>query len=169
MIKDDKVDFLNFILSKEIIAYDGRFFNSKSPESIKDVNKLSACKEITLIEESLSNNYYPIYEGRGEFEGKWCFDLYNSPNIEFSVPYKVKSNELVSGRIFAKMGWLKNDEDNKKYKSSYRKLERWIKNNYSKYDEIWWISERVRDWSAAGGFLCLGDQNAGKVRLSKEE
>lgn len=123
-------------------------------------------KNIFLIRNDLYDRYNQMYE----LERKpYKYSLFDHPVIELSFPRKLGVTSMINGRIFAKIGWLKNETDNKIYLSSYKQVERLIKKRCSKIDDFWWVSDEVKKWSGQNnGKLFFGHEKA-NYRIIKEE
>ena len=114
-------------------------------------------------------NYLPCKILDGPSEGQYLYRLYETPVIEFSKSYFCDKQTLVNGRIFAKVGWLDDEKDNKIFKSSYSRIERWIKKRFLKIRDLWWVSPQIEKWSDEGGELALGSPLAYKTTTLKEK
>ncbi len=165
MMPEDIIEFARHILSKgDLLIFEGRFFDTAIPVNITSPKDIEAGKEYTLVVASLIEKYAPIYIKESN---KWYFESYHSAAIEFCTPHLHTHNEMVNGRIYSKIGWLKEIEENKIFKAAYTRLERWLKKNYNNYDKTWWYSPMVHKWSITGGTLCLGSSIAKKIQLNK--
>ncbi len=165
MLADDVKEFAKFACEDcGMIMLQGSRFETDKPEPVVDFDTLNGFQEMTLIDATLFEKYHL----RKMDSGIWMYDMFKAPSIEFSVPHFLDNGRLLSGRIYAKIGWLDSNEDNRLYKSGYGKLERRIKRDYHKIEGSWWVSSRVKTWSLDGGVLAFGSELAMSKSLTPE-
>jgi len=155
MLGDDIREFAQFASDEcGMILLEGDQFDSPAPNMLVGMEDAEASRAVTLIDSALFDRYRP----REMHGGIWMYDQFKTPAIEFCVPRLLEDGRLLSGRIFAKIGWLDSADDNRVYKASYAKLDRRLKRTYHKVEGHWWVSDRVRAWSLDGGVLAFGSQ-----------
>ncbi len=170
MLDIDVIDFLHLVRDKKkFVILEKYSFSTETPQPyMGPINNLLIDNEsLLLIDSFLFERYKPKFD---QSLKKWIFSSYDSPIIEFRIPKILEDNRLLNGRIYSKIGWLQSDEDNKKFKSSYGKLERLIKSRFEKVSGIWWISDNVKKWSlASDGVLAFGGELALSRKLLKSD
>lgn len=165
MNEKDEIEFFDMIFKrKDTLVLNGIFYDSPNPKPISKISRFG--KAGKLVFTNLKLNVFPLLEkNKVQFEDKYTFDLFKDAHLEFLRCYYY-NDVLVSGRIFAKIGWLKTKENNKIYKSWYTSIERWIKKKYKQIDKLWWIGPNAEQWSFKGGKLAFGHPNAMAKSLS---
>jgi len=160
MTKDDEDAFLDFLFSrKDTHVLSGRFFDTRDPTPLLSKTDVSDVTELTLVNKEIMPQPATDKHGSGASTGKFLFDLFRDPTIEFSRS-RLSKQRLLSGRIYAKIGWLQPKEANAVYKSWFGSLERWLKKYYRRIDKTWWFGPSAWDWSRAGGVCCFGHELA---------
>lgn len=155
MTVDDEEGFLEFLFSRQDThILGGRFFDSSNPKPLLSKEEILA-SELTLVNKTLSPEISATVSGGGDFSGKYLFDMFSDPIIEFSRS-QMWNERLLDGRIFAKIGWLKMKEANGIYKSWYGSIERWLKARCRRVNKTWWFGRGAWEWSMAGGICCFG-------------
>ncbi len=91
--------------------------------------------------------------------------MFRDAHVDFDR-CKITKDLVVSGRIFAKIGWLETTEDNALFRSWYRSMERWIKTRYRRVHRHWWVGPVAETWSRQGGRLALGNELAMQLTLA---
>lgn len=89
------------------------------------------------------------------------FDTLRDPVIEFSRSSLYSRDGLMPGRIYAKIGWLREPKHNRAFRSWYASLERWLKKRYYRLDSMykgkrvmsWWVADEALAWAKSGGRL----------------
>lgn len=160
MTADDENAFLDMLLSRvDTHVLLGGFFDSSSPIPLLSKAKVGKVKELTLVNKDIMPQPIASGPGEGELAGKYLFDMFYDPAIQLTRSHLSK-DRLVSGRIYAKIGWLKRKEANAVYKSWYGSIERWLKKRYHRVNNDWWFGPSAWEWSKAGGICCYGDELA---------
>ena len=156
MDTEDDNEFINMLLNRsDTIVLLGEFYDTNNPFAIDYIPKYKEANRLMLTNKIINENCYCSKQIFKDGREKYMFDLFYDPNIEFCRCY-FNNQILMQGRIFAKVGWLKNEEHNKVYKSWYASIERWIKKNYKKIDNSYWIGKSAEMWSLRGGKLVFG-------------
>ncbi|MGK2863758.1 MAG: hypothetical protein ACSLE0_17630 [Chitinophagaceae bacterium] len=110
MTKEEIADELNqLIFSDSYILFDRTFFNSEVPVPISTIEELSETDRITIW---INNNKFApkcSSKGAGKMTGKFLFDYYKDPVIEFDLG-KITSNLVSPSRLFYKTGWVDDKE-----------------------------------------------------------
>jgi hypothetical protein len=162
MTAEDEAAFLDFLFSRtDTHVLEGRFFDSRNPDPLSSKDEVRQADELTLVNKELMPKPIPGSHGSGGY----LFDMFYDPSIEFSRCGTSKKR-LLSGRIYAKIGWLKSKEANAVYKKWYGSIERWLKKQYRRVDKIWWFGPGAWEWSMAGGVCCFGDELAFAASLA---
>lgn len=163
-----------FLLDEEVNSLieellDKKNFYILDPTTDKPVNsdetllntQVASKRVLTLVDKTL-------YDRLQHEIVKWTH--YEAPIIEFSLPYLLPDNNLLSGRFYTKTGYCSTTEDNKRHKSSYSKLTRLIKSRCRRVDNIWWASDQVKNWSIeTQNHLVFGAIGAFSRPISKNE
>lgn len=149
---------LNFFMTNEEIAneinqllashnytlYNGRFFNSETPESFANIDDFNKSHEITIW---INNNQYQprcSSKGAGEMAGKFLFDYYKDPIIEFDIGLSTDNLHSPSG-LFYKTGWVDDNEVRKLHIKLTNELVRSFKKKLTTTQRLkpFYISESV--------------------------
>lgn len=166
MLEPDVHEFFSVILQKEdMVVLSGDAFDTDTPPLVETPTALKGVTVTTIVSRAL----FSIYKPSKCNDGFWRYDLFKSPAIEFSIPHHLEDGRLISGRLFAKIGWLEPKENNRIYQSCYNRLIRWIKKSYHQIPDDWWVSQRVQDWSLAGGVLAFGSPLALSRQLTEKD
>ncbi len=154
--KDD-AEFCDMLLGRDDTSFViGRFHATDVPGIKKDLPQFGDKLEIHLV--NLVIEPKPICIAKTE-DGAWLFDVFRDVHIEFQRSY-FKDSALVSGRIYAKIGWYADQQTNQAFQRWYSGIDRWLKKRFTKMDSIFWIGPSARQWSEAGGLLCFGPPGA---------
>jgi hypothetical protein len=142
----------------------GRFFKNLKPIQINNVDELIDFDSLTIW---VNNNFVePIcsQKGRGNFADYVLFDYYNDPIIELD---NCKfSNGLISpGRLFYKIGWIKNNELSLIHKKMASKLVRIFNKDLINISSPFKISAGIDKLIRDGYEIELGE---GGLRLNIE-
>ena len=170
---------LNFFMTNEEIAneinqllasssytlYNGRFFNSETPEPATNIEDFIDCDKMTIW---VNNNKYQARcskEGAGEMSGKYLFDYYKDPIIELDIG-KTSDNLRLPSRLFYKTGWVVDAEVRKLHITFTNKLVRAVKKNLTTTQRLkpFYISESVIELLNKNYELELGE---GGMRVNK--
>jgi len=165
-ISNDEVRtiLLHLLKTNDVLIFNGRFFNNEYPEHINDINEITDLKELTFWLKNDSIMPKGIYISEGELIGKFHFDNYIDPIIEFTNC--VWTERLISpGRIFYKAGWIKNERLKDQHIKWALRVSKLFNKGLKKYD-LWRISSSVERWVLQGGLLELGK---GGRRIGKED
>lgn len=158
MLEADEEQFLEMLSRrKDTALYPHGPFQSSHPQSISTVSPFGTRQSYTLLLSSIASP--PDEKSR-----VYSFGLYTHPIIEYSRSY-FHNDTLVSGRIYAKIGWGKSPENNRLHRAWYTSIERWLKKRYQKVHKIWWVAPEAQLWSLKGGLLALGSPLAMKISL----
>ena len=169
MLPLDTQNFIEMLLSRDDTAVlPGLFFPSQSPKPMRLPVASHPERHLTFLHSHLGKDVLPTFVESGSFAGSFMYDAFKSPVIQFTFS-ELQNDVLVSGRVFAKIGWLESPEQNQIYRSWYSSIERWLKKNYLRLHKDWWAGPAASDWSKKGGRLALGDVNAKKVSLANHE
>lgn len=151
---------LKLVETNEVLIFNGCFFDVEFPEPVNSINDLSDSKELTFW---LKNDFVqPKCSGLagGERAGKFLFDYYNDPIIEFENC--IWTEKLISpGRIFYKAGWIQNEELRKLHINWTSRVAKLFTKGLKKLDTPWRISVSIENWVLQGGLVELG--KGGKV------
>ncbi|MCC9658817.1 hypothetical protein [Rhodopirellula halodulae] len=161
MAATDESEFFGFLSQRgDTTAVAGRSFPSSSPPTLDlSLPGLPNGNDITLLHREISQT-----PSCGD-DGLFRYELFRHAFIEFSR--SVRSDEvMISGRIYAKIGWLDDSEANEAFRAWYNSIERWIKKRYSKIHDHWWVGPSAETWSRSGGQLALGNTLAARVSLA---
>ena len=155
MLASDERNFLAALMGRpDTVVLAGRLFESSAPPPIRELPEPEVT-DITILNADLLAYYPPALVERGPYEGMYTFDLFGSAHIDWSRSV-LHGNTLMSGRIYAKVGWLSSPDHNAVYRSWYKATERWLKRNLSRLDGIWWLGPDAGAWSRTGGVLVFG-------------
>ena len=110
MTNEEIVNEINqLLISESYTVFKGRFFDSETPESINNFANLNETKKLTIW---VNNNKYKpkcSSKGGGKMMGKFLFDCFKDPIIEFDLG--ITSDNLLSpSRLFYKTGWVDDKE-----------------------------------------------------------
>lgn len=158
--EDERAFFEALSARGDTVIHAGRFFASSDPPALSELPALDRKEPFfTLCHATLRLVYPPLQLVEGPFRGRYHYEAYGSAHIEWhrAVPHR---GVLVNGRIHAKVGWLRTDEDNRAFRRWYGSIERWLKKRLRCVDETWWIAPEAEAWSREGGLLAFGDERA---------
>jgi hypothetical protein len=160
MTKADEDAFLDYLFSrKDTHILNDRIFDSHDPCPLNSKEEIGTVTRLTLVNKEIMEQPNASQSGGAALTGKFFFDLFSDPTIEISRS-RLSKERLLNGRVFAKIGWLKPQEENAIYKSWYGSIERWLKKHYRRVDKLWWFGPGAWEWSMAGGVCCFGDEFA---------
>lgn len=116
MLESDERNFLAALLCRpDTVVLAGRFFQSPAPPPIRTLPNPKVT-QLTIVKAELLTYYPPVLVERGPYESMYTFDLFKSAHIDWSRS-GLDGKVLVSGRIYAKVGWLSSPEDNRAYRT----------------------------------------------------
>jgi hypothetical protein len=158
MLEDDERELLDAVRGRgDTLLFVGRFHPTARP---KPASAIPARERIIVFTPTeLAARPVCSARGAGEHAGEFLFDLHSDPHIEMSR-CRLRNDVLVSGRIYAKVGWLEDASRNDAYRRWYSSIERWIKKRYRRGRNGWWFGPRAEEWSRAGGRVSYGDSGA---------
>ena len=162
---DDAQFFAALSARPDTAILSDRCFTSATPIRIDSLPEHHT-SELTIAHAALLPFYPPVSVQDGPYQGSYHFDLFRSAVIAWSRS-TVTGNTLVSGRIFAKIGWLESTDHNRLYRSWYGSIERWLKRHMKRVDEVWWIAPEAERWSLSGGVLAFGPGNSMRRGLAE--
>jgi hypothetical protein len=166
MLESDERTFLAALLDRpDTVVFAGRFFESPAPLPLRELPKPEII-ELTIVRADLLTYYPPILVGSGPYQGMYTFDLLKSAHIDWSRS-ALHGNALMSGRIYAKVGWLSSSDHNRDYRSWYKATERWLKRNLSRLEDVWWLGPDAEAWSRSGGVLVFGPEPSFRKSLAE--
>jgi hypothetical protein len=153
MTANDEVDFFAYLCARDdTLVYLGRDFHTRCPPHLDSLPSYEA-RHMTIVHRRLSNLYPPQQQDQS---GRYSFPLFASASIEWTRSAIASGDALEAGRIFAKIGWLKQHDGNEVFRVWYAAVERWLKKSLSRLDNDWWIGSAAEAWSRAGGILAFG-------------
>ena len=156
MLEADEETFLGELQGRaDTIALLGRLFESPSPRPYTEGRLPDSTELVTIVHRELATFYPPTQLASGRDAGCYHYPLYTSACIDWSRCTK-SGNELVAGRIYAKVGWLPTTEHNDTFRRWYAGIERWLKRHLSRVDKHWWVAPHAEAWSRTGGVLAFG-------------
>lgn len=157
MTEQDDAEFFDaFSQRADSATVAGHSFPSPTPAVGLPLPAFGVRQEIHLV--SLSITPTPTCS-RQSNEGSWHFDLFRDVHIEFQRSY-IHKDTLVSGRIFAKIGWCADAHTNQAFRRWFSSIQRWLKQRYRRIDSDFWIGPHAEQWSLCGGLLAFGNPNA---------
>lgn len=164
MTATDEIDFADYLANRgDTLAVAGLTFSSPHPARIDlSSHDLPLEKHITLLHSELSQS-----PSRRD-DDLYVYDMFRDAFIQFTR-CQHDHEVMVSGRIYAKIGWLKDTDGNKLYLSWYGSIESWIKKRYIRLRQDWWVGPDAERWSRAGGQLALGNKLARHVSLADKQ
>jgi hypothetical protein len=154
----DEKNFLDMLFARtDTHVLKGDCFRTSTPAPCSR-SKIGKAGELTLVNSDVMQRPRAHAVGSGEFE-RYRFDMFRDPTIEF-IRCSVKKGRLISGRIYAKIGWLQPKKLNAVYQAWYSAIERWLKKKYRRVHRYWWFGPEAWNWSMKGGVCCYGDEIA---------
>lgn len=155
MSAEDDAEFLDMLSRRDDTAVvAGRFYHSSTPDIAFALPSFGTEQESHLV--NLQITPTPTCSQLSP-EGLWLFDMFRDVHIEFSRCY-FHQGSLVSGRIYAKIGWSTDPQTNKELRRWYSGIERWIKQRYRRVDSVFWAGPHAERWSRSGGLFAFGSQ-----------
>lgn len=165
MAADDEHEFFAFLRARgDTVIHLGHAFRTQSPEQL-DTLPPNVERYITIVHSGLAEGYPPQRTGAS---GHFAFPLFRSACVEWTRSVVLRGGELEAGRVFAKIGWLTQPDDNLVYKLWYAAIERWLKRSLRQLDSTWWIAPSAEQWSRAGGVLAFGPGPSLRRSLASE-
>jgi len=154
---EDDTEFLDMLSRRgDTAMIAGRFYHSPTPDIGQALPPFGTVQESHLVNLHITPTPTCSHQSDG---GLWLFDMFRDVHIEFQRCY-LHQGILVSGRIYAKIGWCANSQTNKAFRSWYSSIERWIKRKYHSIDSTFWVGPHAERWSQSGGLLAFGNPNA---------
>jgi len=158
MKEDDERELLDAVRGRgDTLLFVGRFHRTATPEPASTIPDRE--RFIVFTPSELAARPVCSARGEGEHAGEFTFALYRDPHIEMSRCH-LTNDVLMSGRIYAKVGWLEDESRNDVYRRWYSSIERWIKKRYRRGRNGWWFGPKAEEWSLAGGRVSYGDRGA---------
>jgi len=167
MTKDEIVTEIKLLLlSNNYTLFDKTFFDSEIPESISDTEKLNDVDKITIWINNAKYQPKCSSRGAGKMTGKFLFDYYKDPIIEFDLG-KTAGKLFSPSRLFYKTGWLEDKDLRELHTKSTNKLVRTFKKKLTTTNRLkpFYISESVIKHLSNDYELELGD---GGMRVNKQ-
>jgi hypothetical protein len=164
--KDEiKNEIDQLLISKEYTLFKEKFFDSKFPQPVSAKSDLTKTDKMILwINHSLSKPNCSS-KGGGEMKGKFLFDLYKDPVIEFDLG-KTTGKLISPGRLYYKTGWIEKEELRKLHTKLTNRLVRTFKKKLNPIPnhKPFYISEETIALLNKGYELELGE---GGMRVNK--
>lgn len=160
MDERDEADFFAMLQARgDTALHLGRFFSTPEPPVARRLPRFGTRRACVLTNSVITPSARCQARGAGELAGKYCFDLFRDLHIDVDRCHR-QGDILVSGRLYAKIGWLESAEQNRKGNAWYGSLSRWIRSRYRRVRDVWFVGPSAEAWSIAGGRLAYGDPNA---------
>ena len=165
MTKQDDAEFFGAILQRgDTATVMGHLHPSPTPAFGLPLSEFGVRQVIHLV--NLHITPTPTCSQQSK-EGLWHFDLFRDVHIELQRSY-IHEGALVSGRIYAKIGWSANAHINQAFSRWFLSIERWLKQRYRSIDPDFWIGPHAEQWSLDGGLLAFGSSNAMTRSLTRD-
>ncbi len=166
MTKDEIVsEIKQLFISDDYILFDRTFFDSQIPEAISEIKNIDSVDRITIWIKNNKRLPSCSLKGEGQMSGKFLFDNYKDPIIEFDLGKT--ANKLFSpSRLFYKIGWLEDGELRALHTKLTNKLVRTFKKKLTTTSRLkpFYITESVVKHLANDYELELGE---GGMRVNK--
>lgn len=155
MTQDDERAFVEMLLSRsDTLLFSGRSFPTPSPEPVRHPRMIEAVEEVSLVNSQLMPEPRCSGRGRGEHKGKYLFEMYEDPFIEFQR-CAWEQEILIPGRLH--MQTVRSaPAASKTHERWYRSIRSWITKRYHRRRDIWWFAPGALAWSQAGGRIAYG-------------
>jgi hypothetical protein len=119
MLENDEREFVEMLSARvDTFMFSGRFFPVKRPTPTRYLPPFGAEGLVTLVNSGLRPS--PECDGRGEGDSArlYMFDRLKYPQCELSRS-RFEDGILLGGRIYAKIGWLDSQNENRIYRNWY--------------------------------------------------
>jgi hypothetical protein len=165
LTQDEILFKLNTIIkSGEYVVFNGKAFNTRSPEPVADVSQIVGFQELVLWVKDGDSTPVASVVGSDAMAGKFLFDHLKDPVIE--VENCSYSDHLISpGRIYFKAGWIEEEGLRKMHQKAANKVLRLFDKDMLRVQQQWRVSPEVKHWVLQGGELELGVNG---MRINKE-
>jgi hypothetical protein len=154
--RDETISILNALIdTNEVEVFIKGSFENERPEPITKINTSIESGYFTIWLKNEFREPKGLKMNHGVDKDRFIFNYYKDPIIQFT-DCKRTSSLISSGRIFYKAGWIEHDELRKKHKNWTAKISRLIDKRLNKLNNLWRISDDIKDWVTKGGTLELG-------------
>lgn len=153
------------IISDHYLLFDKAFFDSECPEMINEISNIDSIDRIIIWIKNDKRLPTCSSKGLGQMEGKFLFDIYKDPIIEFDLG-KTSKKLFSPSRLFYKTGWIDDKEVRELHTKFANKLVRTFKKKLITTSRLkpFYITESVSNHLASDYELELGE---GGMRVTK--
>lgn len=160
MLPEDEKQFIEFVRSTgDIAVYNWKNETPYPPEILEFPPPFSVPSsfDYCIFNKSLGSAVKTTFI---EKQGYYTIDMTNSLVIEFSR-CGLKNNKLREGRIWAEFKIVVGNSfqgKEEEFLKWYQKIARWIKRNYKRMENGWYIGPKTEEWVQNGGTLIYAYQ-----------
>ncbi|WP_207496760.1 hypothetical protein [Aridibaculum aurantiacum] len=155
------------LASRDFIIFDRAFFDDEVPKAVNDFRSIEQVDKLIIWLRNRQSEPRCLSKGTGEMTGKYLFNTYKDPIIQFDIGRTI--DKLVSpSRLYYKFGWIADDELRELHGKLTTKIVRSFKKKLitSKRLKPFYISEGINKRLDEGYEVELGK---GGMRVSKLE
>lgn len=166
MTKGEIITKLKGLLSnEEYLIFKGVFFDNQKPIPVLNIDELENFNDLIIWVNNDICEPICTEKGEGNYKGKFLFDYYKQPIIEFENC--IVDEKLISpGRLFFKTGWIENLELRKLHTKKTNKIVRQFNLNLISVSEQFKISSEIKNLMFNGYEIELGING---IRLNKKD
>ena len=156
MTKEEIMTRLKGLLSNgEYLVFKGVFFDNQKPIPVLNIDELENFNDLIIWINNDICDPICTENGKGNYEGKFLFDYYKQPIIEFENC--IINDKLISpGRLFFKSGWIENSELRKLHTKKANKMVRQFNLNLIDISKPFKISSDIKEMIFNGYEIELG-------------
>ncbi len=166
MTRDEiESEIKQLLISDDYILFDKTFFDSENPEAICEIKNIDSVDRIIIWIKNNKTLPSCSLKGEGKMSGKFLFDNYKDPIIEFDLGKTV--DKLFSpSRLFYKTGWLEDKELRELHTKLTNKLVRTFKKKLTTTSRLkpFYVTESIVKHLTSDYELELGE---GGMRVNK--
>jgi len=163
MVDADEQELVEMLRARgDTKMIEGRYHVTPTPPFVDELGRQGE-RVIERVNLALSDPPVAHVQAEGEAAGRYMFDLYQDPHIEWLRCHR-EQGALVDGRIYAKIGWLATPEANARYRKWYSAIARWITTRYERTHASWWVGPHAARWWREGNVLSFGGGPSARFR-----
>ena len=166
MTEDEIVEEVNqLLLSNNFIIFDKAFFNHEIPEPLSGLANANQISRFIIWIKNSNSDPKCSSKGKGDFSGKFLFDMYKDPIIELDFGHTV-DNVISASRLYYKTGWITNEDLREVHIKSTNKIVKFFKKKLTTTNRLkpFYISQDIIALLDRGHELELG---TGGMRVTK--